>query len=156
GYPFDAPRLRMWVDRRWGDGAYVRFVQDLKPMLLWGVWGLVGAIACGLHTYRSDAPVDVFGLCGFPLSAGIGFLLARAVLAWRGQLMESRSRSAWAERTAPPPTLLPAAIRRLRATNTTAFMAGVGMVAGMNAVDAIGLHFMPNYLSYPTLRLGAQ
>jgi hypothetical protein len=156
GYPFQAPRLRMWADRRWGDGAYVRFIQDLKPMLLWGVWVLAGAIACALQTYRSNAPIDAFWLCGFSLSCGIGLLLARAVLAWRGQLMESRSPSAWDERPGPRPTLLPAAIRRLRATNTTAFFAGVGMVAGMNVIAAIGLHFVPNYWTDPTLGLVVQ
>src|SRR5262245_57057089 len=56
-YPFEAPRFRMWADRRWGDGAYVRFIQDLKPMLLSGVAAVAGAVACALHTHRLDAPI---------------------------------------------------------------------------------------------------
>jgi len=72
-YPFDWPRLRMWVDRKRGDGTYARFFRDLKPMLLMG--------------YGPGAPA--YWPCGFNFSCGIGFLLGRVVLARRGLLMES-------------------------------------------------------------------
>jgi hypothetical protein len=143
GYPFDSVRWRRWADRKWGDGAYVRFIQDLKPMLLFAAAPAAGAVACLLHAYRETAPIDTDLSCGFALSFAVGFLLARVILARRGLLMESRSPSAWVERPAPSPAFLPAAIRRLRATNATAFLAGVGMVAGMHAIDALGSYPLP-------------
>jgi hypothetical protein len=155
GYPFDNPRLRSWVDRKWGIGAYVRFIQELKPMLLFGVAAAAGSAVCSLHMRHTSAPIEPNWNCGFALSCAVGFLLARTMLARRGLLMESRSPSAWVERPAPSSAFLPAAIQNLRATNTTAFLAGVCTVAGMMAIDAIGLHLVPNYSSYPTLRLVA-
>jgi hypothetical protein len=162
GYPFAAPRLRAWADKRWGDGTYVRFMQDLKPMLLFGVAALTGAAACALHTYRAGAPLDDYWACGFPFSAGVGFLLGRVALAWRGLLMESRSLSAWVDQLALPRTagghgsLLPASIRRLRATNLTASVAGAVLVAGPSAVASLSSHIWdPASSTYRNIQLAA-
>jgi hypothetical protein len=86
-YPFDWPRLRMWVDRKRGDGTYARFFRDLKPMLLMGVMAIAGAVLCWFQGYGPGAPA--YWPCGFNFSCGIGFLLGRVVLARRGLLMES-------------------------------------------------------------------
>ena len=138
GYPFSGGRFRTWLDKTWGEGTYIEFIRDLKPMLLWGVVALAGAAACSLHTCREGAPIDAYWACGFSLSVGVGFLLARLVLAKRGLLMESRSPSAWRAQSASSGAskFLPASIRRLRATNVTAALAGAGMLAGSNAVTA--------------------
>jgi hypothetical protein len=138
GYPFDHRGLRLWVDRRWGDGTYVRFMQDLKPMLLLGLIAVAGAATCAVKEPTTEGPIVGYWACGFALSTGTGLLLARVMLARRGLLMESRSSSAWVERSASPSTpaagdlrkFVPARMRRIRATNTTAALAGGALVAG--------------------------
>jgi hypothetical protein len=91
GYPFYHRGLRLWVDRRWGDGTYVRFMQDLKPMLLLGLIAVAGAATCAVKEPTTEGPIVGYWACGFALSTGTGFLLARVMLARRGLLMESRS-----------------------------------------------------------------
>ncbi len=136
GYPFDHRGLRLWVDRHWGEGTYVRFMQDLRPMLLLGVSALAGAATCAVKEPTTEGAIGGYPACGFALSMGAGFLLARIVLARRGLLMESRSSSAWVERSASPSApvegglgrIVPAWMRRIRATNTTAALAGAALV----------------------------
>jgi hypothetical protein len=138
GYPFDHRGLRLWVDRHWGDGTYVRFMQDLKPMLLFAVSAFASAATCAVKEPTAEGRIGAYSACGFALSVGAGFLLARIVLARRGLLMEARSSSAWVERSAPPSApaegglgrIVPAWMRRIRATNTTAALAGAALVAG--------------------------
>jgi len=89
--PFEAPRLRVRIDKRGGEGAYVSFIRDLKPMLWFAVFGIAGAAVCYFQTFRAGIPVNHNSACGFTLSGGIGFLIARIVVARRGLLMEASS-----------------------------------------------------------------
>lgn len=89
--PFDAPILRAWIDRRGGEGTYANFIRDLKPMLWFTVFSIAGAAVCYFQQFRVGVPVNLHSACGFTLSGGIGFLVARIVLARRGLLMEARS-----------------------------------------------------------------
>jgi hypothetical protein len=146
GYPFDSPWMRRWSDKRWGDGAYVRFIQDLKPILLCAAVPLAGGVVNVLRLHFAGVPVDVFYF-GLSLSLASGFLLARVVLAWRGLPMESRSPGVWggANRAdGESASMLAAAIRRPRATKLTAALAGAALVAGPSAAVAIAeLLFAP-------------
>lgn len=94
GYWFDVPRLRRWVDRKRGDGTYASFIRDLKPMLLFAVLTITSAASSCFQAYRVGVPVHAYAGLGFMISSGLGFLIARSVLARRGLLMESRSPSA--------------------------------------------------------------
>ena len=113
-------------------------MQDLKPMLLFGVSAVASAATCAVKEPTTEGPIGGYWACGFALSAGAGFLLARIVLARRGLLMESRSSSAWVERSVSPSApaagglgrIVPAWMRRIRATNTTAALAGAALVGG--------------------------
>jgi hypothetical protein len=163
GYPFSGGRFRTWLDKTWGEGTYIGFIRDLKPMLLFGVGTLLGSVACSLHAYREGAPIDAYWSCGFGLSASVGFLLARLVLAKRGLLMESRSPSAWRAQSVLSPTagglgrLLPASIRELRATNLTAAVAGALLVAGPWVVAGLASYFWdPASSTYRSVAQGAQ
>src|SRR5262249_4151907 len=84
GYPFDVERLRLRVDRKFGGGAYAEFVRQLKPMLLFGVTGLVAGVLAFVRAYQAHAPTAAYWEHCFILSGGIGFLLMRVVLAKRG------------------------------------------------------------------------
>jgi hypothetical protein len=89
GYPFQVPSLAAKIDARYGPGTYANFIADVKPLLLFGISGLV----CGCsHLFRHYQQQD--GAALFPAAAmfswGIAFLVCRVILQKRGLLMEVR------------------------------------------------------------------
>jgi hypothetical protein len=73
--PYDPGRISRWVDRRWGQGSALSFLQTLRPVLLIGCAGLilgaVGLISC-LVAGSSKGP---YGVALFFLFAGGWFVL---------------------------------------------------------------------------------
>jgi hypothetical protein len=150
-YPFDFVPLRVWADKKWGQGAYAGFVRKVKPVLLVGVLGIGAGASGSFQAYRAHFPAGAYWEAEFLLSMGAGVLVARIVLARRGLLIESRSASGvWANRS-----FLPLAIRRIRATNLTAAMTGIWTALGMKTAEAF---FSDNGIGASThggFRLGA-
>jgi hypothetical protein len=133
GYPFDVVPLRLWIDKKRGDGRYAEFIRQLKPMLLFGMSGLAAATAGFLRALQVNSPLEALSAQGFALSAAAGFLLARAILVRRGLSMESRAISApWAERQ-----FLPESIRGFRATRVTAMITGAWTILGIGTAQAL-------------------
>ena len=90
GYPFQVPSLAAKVDAQCGPGAYANFIADVKPLLLFGVSGLV----CGCsHLFRHYQEPDgrTLFLAAAMFSWGIAFLVGRIILQKRGLLMEVRT-----------------------------------------------------------------
>ena len=89
GYPFQVPTLAAKVDAKCSPGAYANFIADVKPLLLFGVSGLV----CGCsHLFRHyQRPDDrTLFLAAAMFSWAIAFLVCRIILQKRGLLMEVR------------------------------------------------------------------
>lgn len=89
GYPFQLPSLAAKVDAKCGPGTYANFIADVKPLLLFGVSGLV----CGCsHLFRHYQGPDgrTLFLAATMFSSAIAFLVCRIILQKRGLLMEVR------------------------------------------------------------------
>jgi hypothetical protein len=101
GYPFDVVPLRLWIDEKKGDGSYAEFIRQVKPMLFFGVSGLVGAMAGFLRDVQAQPPIEALRAQGFWFSGAAGFLLAREILAKRGLSMESEAASGSSAENSP-------------------------------------------------------
>src|SRR5262245_51231451 len=80
GYPFDIAPLRVRIDAQYGQGTYAQFIQQLKPMLLFGVSGVAAAAMEFVRLLSANAEVGAFGRPLFVLSSGLGFLIMRPIL----------------------------------------------------------------------------
>ena len=88
GYPFDIPALSARVDSLCGPGAYARFLVDVKPLLLFGVSGMVAGFGQLFLLYQQQNGAPPFH-AAFMFSTGISFLIVRIILKKRGLLMET-------------------------------------------------------------------
>ena len=88
GYPFDIPALSARVDSLCGPGAYARFLVDVKPLLLFGVSGMVAGCSQLFLLYQQQNGATPFH-AAFMFSTGISFLIVRIILKKRGLLMET-------------------------------------------------------------------
>jgi hypothetical protein len=89
--PFDVAPLRAWIDNRLGDGSYVGFIRNLKPMLLLSLSFIASGLLGLARNLQANAPLDAYWFHAFFLCCGLSFLIGRAVLAKRGLSMESGS-----------------------------------------------------------------
>ena len=89
--PLDVAPLRAWIDNRLGDGSYVGFIRNLKPMLLLSLSCIVSGLLGFARNLRANAPLDAYWFHAFFLCCGLSFLISRAVLAKRGLSIESGS-----------------------------------------------------------------
>ncbi len=92
-YPFEFDRIRSFVDANFGEGAYRRFIFELKPLLLFGVSGILAAVAQTARAGLWASPAaQAFGLSqSLELGGGVAFLLSGFILARRGLSWESYS-----------------------------------------------------------------
>ena len=88
GYPFDVPRLRAWVNQRFGDRAYESFLAKLRLLLLFFIAGLLIGLVGLVRAYHLGAAQGAFVIGAFFLSVAAGFLVLRLVLAKRGLSLE--------------------------------------------------------------------
>lgn len=95
GYPFDIPSLSARVDSLCGPGAYARFLVDVKPLLLFGMSGMVAGFGQLFLLYQQQSGTTPFH-AAFMFSTGISFLIVRIILKKRGLLMETRDGTATA------------------------------------------------------------
>lgn len=131
-YPFYAPSLQQSVDSRFGDGVYAELIVEVKPLLLFAVSGIYAGL---LMIYAAPGTVagNMKTLAAFMISAGVSFWLMRTILAKRGLLMESPGVPApWSAKE-----FTPSAIRRIQATNWTAFLAGGWTMLGMTTSESM-------------------
>ena len=88
GYPFDAPTLRTWVNRRFGDRSYETFLSKLRLLLLFSIASFViGIVGLARASYLGAAE-GAFVSGAFFVSSAIGFFVVRVVLAKRGLSFE--------------------------------------------------------------------
>lgn len=95
GYPFEMPSVTAGIDSLCGPGAYARFLVDVKPLLLFGVSGLVAGCSQLFLFFQQQGGATPFTTT-VPFSAGISFLIVRIILKKRGLLMETRDGAATA------------------------------------------------------------
>jgi hypothetical protein len=81
--PFFIPALVGITDKWFGPSAYLSFLVRLKPLLMFGVSGVVGGVVTMLQCVRIGAPWDRSTLSWFFLSAGVAFMFAHLVLRYR-------------------------------------------------------------------------
>ena len=73
--------LTRWMDRRWGAGSVELFVQNLRPMALMALTGVVLGLVALLSCLYFEASPVAFSFASFFLSSGIGFWIARGLAA---------------------------------------------------------------------------
>ena len=83
GSPFYSPRVAKLVDERFGAGTLEAFLVRLRPMLLFGAVAVVQGLTAMSLMPPSDRSMGAYAVCGFFLSAGVGFALAHSVLYFR-------------------------------------------------------------------------
>lgn len=93
GYPFDIPSLTDRIDGICGAGAYANFLADAKPLLLFGVSGMVAGCSQLFLLYQQQGGATPFD-AAFMFSAGFSFFIIRIILKKRGMLMEARDSAA--------------------------------------------------------------
>lgn len=72
-------RIIRWIESRWGDGSVHAFLKALRPMALVGSSGIVAGATGLASSIRANASPLAFETSLFFLSAGAGFMLARAI-----------------------------------------------------------------------------
>jgi len=103
---------------------------NLQP--LFGVACIMFGILEFIQAIRADAVIDAYVSYGFFFSGGLGILTGHIILAKRGMSEFDSPSHQQANRN-----FLPASIRRLRATNLTAFLAGIWTVLGMACTSVL-------------------
>ena len=73
---FDIRFLRKAVDAKFGEGAFISFIERLKPSLLFMAFCLTLGAAGLIATYLSTKTDGAYFISGFFLSAGLGLLTA--------------------------------------------------------------------------------
>lgn len=89
GHPFDAKPVREWVNTKCGPQTYESYTRAIRPLALFAAVGLViGTTAMASAALKGGASQSAFVLGGFFVSAGIGFMVCRAMLRKQGNTIE--------------------------------------------------------------------
>ena len=88
GHPFDAKPVRQWINRKYGPETYESYTRAIRPMALFAVVALIIGTTCLVNSIRVGATEASYVNAGFFLSAGVGFLVCRAIIRRQGNAIE--------------------------------------------------------------------
>jgi hypothetical protein len=81
--PFVSPWIANRINEKFGAGEYERFIERLKPLLLFSATGLIGAVKLMFECGQAGAsPID-WTMPGFLASGGLSFAILHGILRWR-------------------------------------------------------------------------
>ncbi|MBV8210603.1 MAG: hypothetical protein JO133_11135 [Burkholderiaceae bacterium] len=78
--PFFAPWLAQIVDGNYGPNTYESFLLRLKPMLLFGIASVVGAVSMAFACEQTLAQFPRAWTLAFSLAAGVAFVVAHVIM----------------------------------------------------------------------------
>lgn len=80
---FYHPKLARFINSRYGANALECFLVRLKPLLMFGVVGVLEGLTGFWHSRSTGATQGAYAIHGFFFSGGVGFALAHVVLYFR-------------------------------------------------------------------------
>lgn len=77
---FLPPTLVTWIDARYGQHTFESFVVRLRPLLLFGLTGLLSGLIGLWQTYRNGGQYESYVFNGLWVSSGMAFVMTHVVL----------------------------------------------------------------------------